>query len=103
MTLILSTLEFPHSPPKGYSYHLEQHNLSTISIWLVHHREYVYNESDSNVKTIWGFVKTSKKSKSITYYSPINSKKIGKEVKLEHTTPYTSMQLSHNPLMQAFL
>ncbi len=103
MTLNLSTLEFPHSPPKGYSYHLEQHNTNTISIWLVHHRKYIYNESGSNVRTIWGFVKTNKKNKSITYYSPINSKKIGKEVSLDRTTPYTSMTLNLNPLEAAFL
>ena len=82
---------------------MEQHNTNTISIWLVHHREYVYNESDSNVRTIWGFVKTNKKNKSITYYSPINSKKIGKEVSLDRTTPYTSMTLNLNPLEAAFL
>ena len=97
MTQTLQTLEFPHSPPEGYSYQFEQHNASTISIWLLHHRRYVFHDDDQPVRTIWGFYKT----KSRKYHAPINSKKVGKEVDIASTTPYTSMQLNLNPLEHA--
>lgn len=97
MTQTLQTLEFPHSPPEGYSYQFQQHNASTLSIWLLHHRRYVFCDDDQPVRTIWGFYKP-KQSK---YYAPINSNKIGKEVDIEFTTPFTAMQLNLNPLENA--
>ena len=102
MTLELPS-DFPHSPPDGYSYFVEQHNASTLSIWLLHHRRYLFRDDDKLVRTIWGFVKTKstkKRGTQNTYHAPINSNKIGKEVDVDHTSPYTSMQLNLNPLEQ---
>jgi hypothetical protein len=102
MTLELPS-DFPHSPPDGYSYLVEQHNASTISIWLLHHRRYLFRDDDKRVRTIWGFVKTrstKKRGNQNTYHAPINSNKIGKEVLVNNTSPYTSMQLNLNPLEQ---
>lgn len=104
MTQTLQTLEFPHSPPEGYSYQFQQHNASTLSIWLLHHRRYVFCDDDQPVRTIWGFVKTrttKKRGSESTYFAPINSNKIGKEVDIKFTTPFTAMQLNLNPLENA--
>ncbi len=90
---------FPHSPPKGYSYSVESFNASTISIWLLHHRRYVFCDSDKPVRTIWGFYK-HKQSK---YYSPINANKVGKEVDIENTSAYTSMQLNFSNALESAL
>lgn len=97
--MILTELpsDFIHSPPKGYSYEVQKHNASTISIWLLHHARYVYHDSDQCVRTIWGFYKP----KTRKYYAPINSKKVGNEVDIMSTRPYTSMQLNLNPLENA--
>ena len=46
---------------------------------------------------MWGFYKP----KSNKYYAPINHKKIGKEVDIRNTTPYSAMQLNYNPLEMA--
>jgi len=100
MTLELPS-DFPHSPPEGYSYSVEQHNASTVSIWLLHHRRYLFRDDDQRVRTIWGFCKTrstKKRGNQNTYHAPINSNKIGKEVDVNDTSPYTSMQLNLNPL-----
>lgn len=99
--MILTELpsDFPHSPPEGFSYVTEQHNASTVSIWLLHHRRYVYCDDDQPVRTIWGFYKP-KQSK---YYAPINVKKLGKEVDLASTTPYTSMQLNFSNALESAL
>lgn len=91
--------DFIHSPPEGYSYQVNQHDASTLSIWLLHHARYVYVSDDRDVRTIWGFYKP----KTRKYYAPINSKKVGNEVDLMSTRPYTAMPLNLNPLMQAFL
>lgn len=106
--MILTELpsDFPHSPPEGFSYVTEQHNASTVSIWLLHHRRYVFCDNDQSVRTIWGFVKTrttKKRGSESTYFAPINSNKIGKEVDIASTTPYTSMQLTFSNALESAL
>jgi len=78
--------------PKEYSYKVQQYKPNVISIWLHHRENYVY--TTDSVYTIWGFYH----SKRQEYYAPINSKKVGKEVLIKDTTPYTAMQLNLNPL-----
>ena len=90
--------EFPHKAPKDYSYEYEQFNASTVRIMLRCNREFDYNLGAST-KTVWGFYKPKKH----TYYAPINVKTIGKQVDINNTTPYTSMQLKQTPLDQFFV
>jgi hypothetical protein len=80
--------DFPHLPPDGYSYEIQQHNKTVLSIWLRNHAAFSYTSDP--VKTIWGFYNTKKR----TYFAPINSRKIGEQVDINSTTPYTSMQLN---------
>lgn len=91
--------DFPHSPPEGYSYITEEHKRGIISIWLLHHRRYIFCGDDQPVRTIWGFYKP----KSRKYYAPINVKKVGKEVDIASTTPYTSMQLNFSNALESAL
>jgi hypothetical protein len=60
--------------------------------------EFQYREGAGPPKSVWGFYRPSSKK----YYAPINYKKMGKEVKIEETSPYTAMKLNLNPLMSAF-
>ena len=90
-------LNFPHKAPKGFSYEVESYKSNVIAIWLLHHRKYCY--SSDPVRTIWGF----KCFKTGRYYAPINSKKPGKVVDINDTTPYTAMALKLTPLEAAFL
>lgn len=87
-----------HDPPKGYSYEQVQFKRDVIAIWLLCHRRFDYNHG-APTRTIWGFYNTKTKR----YHAPVNSKTIGKEVRLEDTTPYTSMPLNLNPLMQCLM
>jgi len=91
-------VDFPHKPPKGYSYEVESFKRNVISIWLLHHKKYVYAEGKS-VKTIWGFYNFKKQE----YYSPINSKTVGKKVDVNDTRSYTSMPIKLSPLELAFV
>ena len=90
--------DFPHKPPKGYKYATLQFKRNVVSIWTVHQHGFVYNGHTESY-CIWGFYNT----KEQRYYAPINSKTIGKEVRIEDTTPYTSMPLNLNPLMQCLM
>jgi len=94
--------DFPHEPPEGYSYYVREFKRNVVSIWLLHHTTYSY--SSDPVSTIWGFVKykTTKRSTTHTYYAPINSNKIGKEVCITDTRPYTAMKINLTPLEAAF-
>lgn len=87
--------DFPHQPPTGYRYETVSFKSNVTAIWLVSHRGFVYNNNNPT-RTIWGFVKHSKKGHK--YHSPINSKKVGNEVDVNTTRPYTSMPLNLNPL-----
>lgn len=81
-------LEFPHTPPRGYSYEITEHRRNLLSIWICNHGEFSYTD-DSPVKSIWGFYNT----KSKQYYAPVNSKTVGKVVDIDDTTPYSAMQI----------
>lgn len=92
-------MEFPHKAPKGYSYEIEENFKRNISaIWLRHHRTYDYNLGKS-VRTIWGFYN----SKSKTYFSPVNTKTVGKCVDIDNTTPYTAMPIKYTGVEQYFV
>lgn len=86
--------DFIHDAPEGYSYSIKKFKTNVMSIWLNDHKEYVYTSEP--VSTIWGFVKFTKKGHK--YYSPVDSKHVGKEVDISETRPYTAMQLNLNPL-----
>jgi hypothetical protein len=90
--------EFPHKPPKNYSYEFETWNASTIRIMLRCHRKFDYNLGAST-STVWGFYKPKKR----VYYAPINAKSIGKQVDINSTTSYTAMPVNRTPLESAFL
>ena len=88
--------DFHHEPPKGYRYEVIRKNASTVAIWSVLcNPGFVYNDG-GDVRCIWGFYNPKKQQ----YYAPINSTKVGKEVYIKNTTPYTAMQLNLNGLEQ---
>ena len=80
-------IEFPHTPPEGYSYEFDDFKRGIIRIWCVNHYEFSY--TSKQVKSVWGFYKPSKK----TYHAPIRSDKVGDVVDIDKTTPYTAMQI----------
>ena len=92
------TIEFPHSPPEGYSYEQREFKRNIIGIWINFNRHFVYNHGD-RVSCIWGFYNT----KTRKYYAPINAKTVGKQVDIERTTPYSAMPIKQTPLESAFV
>ena len=46
--------EFPHKPPKNYSYEFEEFKRGVVAIWLRCHRKFDYNNG-ATTRTIWGF------------------------------------------------
>ena len=88
-----------HQAPDGYEYFIDSFNNTTKRIWIINHTmEFQYREGAGPPRSVWGFYKP----KSKKYYAPINHKKIGKEVRIEDTRPYSAMPLNLNPLMSAF-
>lgn len=86
---------FFHRAPDGYEYFIDSFNSTTKRIWIINNRfDFVHTEDGSQPKSVWGFYKPKTKK----YYSPINHKKVGKEVDIKDTTPYSAMQLNLNPL-----
>jgi hypothetical protein len=81
--------EFPHHPPKDYSYEFEEFKRGVVAIWLRCHRKFDYNNG-ATTRTIWGFYK----SKTREYFAPVNSKTIGACVNIRDTTPYSSMKIN---------
>ena len=96
-------LDFPHTPPEGYKYEVEQFRSNVVRIWLRHPD--TYNYTSDPVRTVWGFVKTTggKRSPKKTYHAPINANKVGDSVDINDTRCYTAMQLNLSPLERAFL
>ncbi len=90
--------EFPHKPPKGYSYEIEPFKCNVVSIWIHNHYRFSYNNGGT-ARSIWGFYDSKKR----VYHSPVNSKTIGAVVGIEDTTPYSAMQIKQTPLESAFV
>jgi hypothetical protein len=90
--------EFPHKAPKNYSYEFENWSAGTIRIMLRCHRKFDYNLGASTA-TVWGFYSPKKR----VYYAPINATKIGEEVDIENTTPYSAMPIQRTSLEKCFL
>ena len=88
----------PHVSPKGYEYQTVPFKRNVVAVWLLCHRQFIYNNG-SPTRTIWGFYNTKTKQ----YHAPINSQQIGEVVQLSDTSPYTSMPLNLNPLMQCLM
>jgi hypothetical protein len=96
--------DFPHTPPDNYRYETIQHKSNVTAIYLVSSHGFAYNNNNS-VRTIWGFVKhkRTKRSSSHTYHAPINANKVGAEVSISDTRPWTAMQINYQGLEQFFL
>lgn len=90
--------EFPHQAPKGYSYEQVPFKRNVVAIWIHNHSIFSYNNGGT-ARSIWGFYN----SKTKEYFAPINSKTVGKCVKIEDTTPYSAMQLKLTPLEAAYV
>jgi len=88
----------PHQAPKGYEYKASPFKSNIIAIWLLCHRKFIYN-GGAPTETIYAFYNTKTKR----FHSPINSKTVGDVVDISTTTPYTSMPLNLNPLMQCLM
>ena len=84
--------DFPHSPPKGYSYEVRKFKRNLLAIWICNHS--IFSYTSDTPKSIWGFYST----KTGDYYAPINATKCGDKVNLEDTRNYTAIQLNLNPL-----
>lgn len=91
-------VDFPHRPPKNYSYDFEDFKRNVIAVWIVNHSHFDYC-GKSGIKSIWGFYNTKTKE----YYAPVNSKTVGKCVNIQSTTPYSAMQLKLTPLEKCFV
>jgi hypothetical protein len=89
--------DFKHKAPKNYHYEVEEFKRNVLSIWLCYDG-FLSHKGEKDSKTIWGFFNT-KKAK---YFSPVNSKMMGKEVRIQNTRSWTSMQLLQTPLEAAF-
>ena len=87
---------FPHKPPKGFHYEVDQFRRNVYRICIVNDGTFPY--TDVAPKSVWGFYNT----KTGRYSAPINFSKQGDTIDISKTRPYTAMQLNLNPLMAAF-
>ena len=90
--------QFTHKAPKDYSYEVEEFKSGVFSIWLRYNRRFDYNLGKPT-RTIWGFYS----HKKFQFYSPVNSKTIGKVVDFKNTRNYTAMPVKETPLDKFFI
>lgn len=87
---------FPHKPPKGFHYEVDEFRHNVHRICIVNDGTFTY--TDVAPKSVWGFYNT----KTGKYSTPINFSKQGNTIDISKTRSYTAMQLNLNPLMAAF-
>jgi len=92
------SVEFPHKPPKGYSYEQTNFKRNVIAIWILNHQQFSYS-GNRTTRSIWGFYN----EKTKCFHAPINSKTVGDKVSIDNTTSYSAMPLKRTPLESAFV
>ena len=80
--------DFPHDPPKNYTYEVEEFRRNILRIWCCNHSQFTYNGGNP-AQTVWGFYNIKRR----TYFAPHSSKRIGATVSLDQTSPYSAMPL----------
>ena len=80
-------IDFPHQPPKGFSYYVKEHKTNIIGIWIRNHSGFSY--TNDPIVSIWGFYNTKKQC----YIAPINHKRPGKTIDVHATSAYSAMPL----------
>ena len=80
--------DFPHDPPKNYTYEVEEFRRNILRIWCCNHSQFTYN-GGGPAQTVWGFYNIKRR----VYHAPHSSKRIGATVSLDQTTPYSAMPL----------
>ena len=80
--------DFPHDPPKNYTYEVEEFRRNILRIWCCNHSQFTYN-GGGPAQTVWGFYNIKRR----VYHAPHSSKRIGKTVSLDETTAYSAMPL----------
>ena len=90
--------QFKHKCPEDCTYEVEEFKSGVFTIWIRYNREFDYNLGKS-VKCIWGFYS----HKKCEFYSPINSKTMGKVVDFENTTKYSAMPIKKSILESCFV
>lgn len=90
--------QFTHKAPENYEYEVEEFKRGVFSIWLRCRSTFSYNNGEVS-RTIWGFYDYKK----CKFYSPVNSKTIGKEVQISDTRSWTSMPIKKTALESAFV
>ena len=53
---ILSALP---TPPANHSYRVESFSKLSWRVWLINHQTFTYKDAGEEVKTVWGFVKST--------------------------------------------
>ena len=88
MTMYSLPSDFPHDPPKNYTYEVEEFRRNILRIWCCNHSQFTYNGGNP-AQTVWGFYNIKRR----TYFAPHSSKRIGATVSLDQTSPYSAMPL----------
>jgi len=89
-------IEFPHKAPEGMHYEQTDFKRNLIAIWVHYDRRFDYNLG-GDIRCIWGFYNTKTKE----YFSPVNSKTIGKCVDIRDTSPYSAM-IPNRSILESF-
>jgi len=85
-----------HKPPEGYHYERTDFKSNVSAIWIVNDTLFDYCGC-SGIKSIWGFYNQKTKQ----FHAPVNSKTVGKCVRIENTTPYSAMQKLKDKLTES--
>lgn len=89
--------QFKHKAPEGTHYSVDEFKRNVFRIWLHYDHKFVYNLGEP-VSCVWGFYNFKK----CQFFSPVNSKTVGKQVNIKDTRNYTAMQTKQTPLEAAF-
>ena len=77
------------TPPLNYSYRVEQFSKLCWRVWLINHQTFSYKDEDEEIKTVWGFVKSTGDVMKPKNAQKISSEKICKLPEITQDMCYT--------------
>ena len=84
------------TPPKHFSYRVEQFSKLVWRVMLVNHQTYSYKPADEEIATVWGFIKSTGDVMKPKNKDKISSEKVWDFADLPKADPYSVINDTHD-------
>ncbi len=90
------------TPPDNFSYRVEQFSKLVWRVWIINHGTFTYKEDGEEIKSIWGFIKSTGEVVKPRNSEKISTEKLCKVTEIPSHWRYSVMQPRYTTLHSLF-